>query len=94
MDFTIAPRINAAGRLEHADIALQLLTTSDFAEAITLANRVEEINRRRQDLTNRIASEAREQAELMLDRKNIIIIQRGVAERIGGYCGRKACRAI
>ncbi len=73
LGFTIAPRINAAGRLEHADIALQLLTTSDFAEAITLANRVEEINRRRQDLTNRIASEAREQAELMLDRKVLLL---------------------
>ncbi len=73
LGFTIAPRINAAGRLEHADIALQLLVTNDFAEAITLANRLEEINRKRQDLTNRIASEAREQAEQMLDRKILLL---------------------
>ncbi|HMQ01872.1 MAG TPA: DHH family phosphoesterase, partial [Candidatus Doudnabacteria bacterium] len=43
LGFIIAPRINAAGRLEHADIALQLLTTTDYAEAIDLANRIEEI---------------------------------------------------
>lgn len=73
LGFTIAPRINAAGRLEHADIALQLLTTQDFAEAITLANRLEEINRRRQDLTARIVSEAKEQAELMRDRKILLL---------------------
>ncbi len=73
LGWTLAPRINAAGRLEHADIALQLLTTTDFAEAITYANRLEEINRRRQDLTNRIVSEAREQAELMMDRKILLL---------------------
>ncbi len=38
LGFTVAPRINAAGRLEHADIALQLLITNDFADAITFAN--------------------------------------------------------
>jgi single-stranded-DNA-specific exonuclease len=71
--FTIAPRINAAGRLEHADVALALLTSTDFAEAITLANRLEDINRRRRDLTNRIISEAREQAELLGDRKVLLL---------------------
>lgn len=73
LGFTIAPRINAAGRLEHADIALQLLITQDFADAITLANRLEEINRRRQDLTARVVSEAKEQAELMSDRKVLLL---------------------
>jgi single-stranded-DNA-specific exonuclease len=73
LGFTVAPRINAAGRLEHADIALQLLLTEDFAEAIVLSNRLEEINRRRQDLTARIVSEAKEQAELISDRKIILV---------------------
>ncbi len=73
LGFTVAPRINAAGRLEHADIALNLLITQDFAEAITQANRLEDINRRRQDLTKRIISEAKEQAEQMLDRKVLVL---------------------
>lgn len=82
--FTIAPRINAAGRLEHADVALGLLTTTDFAEGITLANRLEEINRRRQDLTNRIVSEAKEQAELLGDRKVLLLHSDGWAKGLVG----------
>ncbi len=82
--FTIAPRINAAGRLEHADVALGLLTSTDFAEAITLANRLEEINRRRRDLTNRIVSEAKEQAELMSDRKVLLLHSDGWAKGLVG----------
>jgi single-stranded-DNA-specific exonuclease len=73
LGFTIAPRINAAGRLEHADIALSLLLSQDFAEAITLSNRLEEINRRRQDMTGRIVSQAKEQAELIVDRKVLMV---------------------
>ncbi len=73
LGFTIAPRINAAGRLEHANIALDLLLATDFAEAITLSNRLEEINRRRQDMTGRIVSQAKEQAELIIDRLIIMV---------------------
>lgn len=82
--FTIAPRINAAGRLEHADVALGLLTSTDFAEAITLANRLEEINRKRRDLTNRIVSEAKEQAELISDRKVLLLHSDGWAKGLVG----------
>lgn len=73
LGFTIAPRINAAGRLEHANIALDLLTTKDYAEAIDLANRIEEINRRRQDITSRLVSEAKEKAENISDRKILVL---------------------
>ncbi len=73
LGFTIAPRINAAGRLEHANIALDLLTTTDYAEAIELANRIEEINRRRQDITSRLVSEAKEKAENISDRKILVL---------------------
>ena len=82
--FTIAPRINAAGRLEHADVALALLTSTDFAEAITLANRLEDINRRRRDMTNRIVSEAKEQAELLPDRKVLLLYSDGWAKGLVG----------
>jgi len=73
LGFSVAPRINAAGRLEHADIALNLLMSQDFGEAITLSNQLEEINRRRQDMTGRIVSQAKEQAELIADRKVLLV---------------------
>ncbi len=89
LGFTVAPRINAAGRLEHADIALQLLITNDFADAITFANRLEEINRRRQDLTNRIVSEAREQAEQIRDRKILLLSHESWAKGLVGIVAGK-----
>lgn len=73
LGFVIAPRINAAGRLEHADIALNLLTSTDFAESIELSNQLEGINRRRKDMTARIVSEAKTEAELILDRKVLLL---------------------
>jgi single-stranded-DNA-specific exonuclease len=49
--FGFGPRINAAGRLENALTAYELLSTTDEARAKELAERLQELNRRRQDLT-------------------------------------------
>lgn len=49
--YGIGPRINAAGRLEKAITAYSLLMTNDWSEANDLANALQEINRRRQELT-------------------------------------------
>ncbi|WP_457638391.1 single-stranded-DNA-specific exonuclease RecJ [Oceanithermus sp.] len=46
--FRIAPRINAAGRLGEAETALEMLTTSDYARAQELADRLDELNQTRQ----------------------------------------------
>lgn len=61
--FKIAPRINAAGRLAHADAALKLLLTDDALEAGDLAINLEKLNRQRQQLTESILNEAREQVQ-------------------------------
>lgn len=50
--FALGPRINAAGRLENALIAYQLLMTNDWTEATRLAQDLQEINARRQDYTS------------------------------------------
>lgn len=73
LGFALAPRINAAGRLEHANIALRLLATTDFAESEELAGRLQEINTRRQEQTLRIVSEAKEQAISFQDRSIIVV---------------------
>lgn len=46
--FQIAPRFNAAGRLDHAVKGLRLLTTRDPAEAAELAAELDRLNRERQ----------------------------------------------
>ena len=55
----LAPRLNAAGRLDHADRALRLLLASEPSEAELLASELEALNRERQRLTRRVVEEAR-----------------------------------
>jgi len=61
--FRLAPRINAAGRLGHPREALELLLTIDAAEARTLALRLEDVNRDRQAVEDRILRDAVKQIE-------------------------------
>ena len=56
--FTIAPRLNAPGRLDHANLALELLLEEDEQKVIELASRVEALNVRRQELTSSATQEA------------------------------------
>lgn len=46
--FRLAPRINAAGRLAHADLGVRLLTTESEADAHQIAGQLEQLNRKRQ----------------------------------------------
>lgn len=45
--FQIGPRLNAAGRLESAEISLNLLRTKSPTEAASLANKLEDLNQKR-----------------------------------------------
>jgi single-stranded-DNA-specific exonuclease len=56
--FRLAPRINAAGRLGRPDLALELLLTDDAAAARELAGALEDLNRQRQTVEERILREA------------------------------------
>jgi single-stranded-DNA-specific exonuclease len=49
--FVLGPRLNAAGRLESALAAFELLTTTDFMQAGQLAQQLDVQNRQRQALT-------------------------------------------
>ena len=57
--FTLAPRINAAGRIGDARPALELLTTDDEAEAAELAATLEALNHERRDLSREAIDAAR-----------------------------------
>ncbi len=56
--FRLAPRINAAGRLGRPDVALHLVLTDDAREADLLANQLEDLNRDRQAVEEKILREA------------------------------------
>ena len=59
--FSIAPRINAAGRLGQARLAVELLTTENVERAAALATYLDELNKNRRTVEQRIFKEAREQ---------------------------------
>ena len=56
--FSLAPRLNAAGRLDCPSVAARLLMTSDPAEATSLAVELCELNRKRQSIETEIWDEA------------------------------------
>jgi len=60
--FLLAPRLNAAGRLDTAETALQLLLTRDEEEARQLAHELNRLNRERQEEEEAIFQDA----ELMI----------------------------
>ncbi len=65
--FVMGPRINASGRLYTADEAVQLLTCEDREEAAALAQQLDQYNRERQTLVQKIAGQAIAQVEQQLD---------------------------
>jgi single-stranded-DNA-specific exonuclease len=66
--FQIAPRINAAGRMNHANAAYNLLVTDSPTDAIDLAFALDQSNQDRQKMTEEIVKEAAKQIEI--DQKN------------------------
>lgn len=56
--FGIAPRINAAGRLEHANLAVDVLTAVSEEAANAGALRLDALNRERQEIVETIVQEA------------------------------------
>ena len=58
--FTLAPRLNAAGRLGQAGTAARLILTEDREDAALLAHELCELNRQRQTIENNIWKEANE----------------------------------
>lgn len=62
--FVLGPRLNAAGRLDSAKPALELLLTDNPLVARALAEKLEQMNKDRIDIQNAIMLGATEQAEL------------------------------
>lgn len=76
MGFTLAPRLNAAGRLGDVEPALKLLLSDDAAETAKAAEILNELNKQRQGLEQVIVEEAVSQIEASPDSagRNVIVI--------------------
>ncbi len=72
--FQIAPRLNAAGRMGDARRASELLETQDRAGAVRLALNLDRENKRRKEITERLANEAMSMAQVRIDKGHCLIL--------------------
>lgn len=73
LGFGLGPRLNAAGRLETAQLALDLLTSTDRARSLELAELLDSMNTERRAEQDRIFRDAKEQA-LLYEQDNVLIV--------------------
>ena len=73
--YTLAPRINAAGRIRSATLAVELFLSEDKNTAIKIADELCNANKERQNEENKIIKEAYEKIEKMdLDNNPVIVL--------------------
>lgn len=61
--YVLGPRLNAAGRIEDAMLAVKLLTTSNYEQALSYAQKLQKLNSERQELTQTLLSNAESQIQ-------------------------------
>lgn len=75
--FRLAPRINAAGRLERADAGLELLLTGDETRAAQIADELDRLNSERRHTETRILFEAEAQVAELGERSAYVLAGEG-----------------
>lgn len=75
--FQVAPRLNAAGRVEDASLGVRLLLAPSAWEAMPLVERLDRLNRERQALEGAILDEAREQALAAVEHGAVSLVVAG-----------------
>lgn len=74
LGWRIVPRLNAAGRINHASVALNLLMAKDSDDADKWVECLEKNNRDRQQITEKIVTEALGRLENLSEEQKIIFI--------------------
>ena len=71
--FQIGPRLNAAGRVKSAEVALNLLMTKDKVEAVSLAMELDKLNKERKRQQEDATKEIAERGDF--DNERVIVVQ-------------------
>jgi len=71
--FMIGPRLNAAGRLDHANTSFELLESNNPSAAFELASEINQTNSSRQSETERILKEADEKVKNFSDKDFVLV---------------------
>jgi len=91
--FILAPRLNAAGRIGHAMLGVELLMSDSEPQANRIARELEEMNRRRQEIDRATLVEARKRVDA-LDLDNTFGIVLGEQGWHPGVIGIVASRIV
>ncbi|HEY4414159.1 MAG TPA: single-stranded-DNA-specific exonuclease RecJ [Verrucomicrobiae bacterium] len=92
--FQLAPRLNAAGRLESAEAALRLLLAKNLDEALPLAQDLDARNRERQQIEKIITAEAIATVRTKFNAQNDFVIVEGQLQWHIGVVGIVASRMV
>ena len=89
LGFGLGPRMNAAGRLETAQHALDMLTARDGLAALEASEKLEELNVKRRGIQDAIFEEACMQAEELADDRVLVVSSDGWNHGVIGIVASK-----
>ena len=89
LGFGLGPRMNAAGRLETAQHALDMLTARDGLAALEASEKLEELNTKRRGIQDVIFEEACRQAEELADDRVLVVSSGGWNHGVIGIVASK-----
>lgn len=94
--FVIGPCLNAAGRLETADIALKMLLSNDIEHSNQYAKKLKELNDERKALSEEFSTEAIEMAQTdeYVNDKVIVLYMERCPQSIAGLVAGKVKEAV
>lgn len=90
LGYILGPRLNAASRMDHADTAFHLLMAKNKKEAMSLAKKLNESNKQRQILIEKIVSEVKRR--IKNQNKSLKLIFEGDADWPVGIIGLVASK--
>ena len=89
LGFGLGPRMNAAGRLETAQHALDMLVAHDGLAALEASEKLEELNTKRRSIQDAIFEEACVQAEELADDRVLVVSSDGWNHGVIGIVASK-----
>ena len=89
LGFGLGPRMNAAGRLETAQHALDMLVARDGLAALAASEKLEELNVKRRSIQDEIFEEACQQADEMSDDRVLVVSSDGWNHGVIGIVASK-----
>jgi len=92
--FQLGPRLNAAGRLETAESALELLLAENMEDALPLAQALDATNRERQAIEKKMSDDAVSLVRSKFQPEQDFVIVEGAVEWHIGVVGIVAARVL